>query len=429
LSDKFTSDNLTCVTNVGSFNLDQYLPQDVQTDEATAAGYYSTFKSATQGISFGKDSQGFPNIQLSPQAQQYALDSMALAAQVVPVAGQAFGVFLVLLQVLPQAGAGPGVCSTSPPPGPSLDQLRAWPNFTSWQSTNGGYGPDVPGTFEAYANPLLEYNWLLGANCFSGNQTPSPMLLAQLLAAWNANHEGPARTISRTGLNPAGWNTPPLFDPIAEALQNTWIGQNLPPNANSSFENAINALQNTPHDVTMNMTVNGGPEIISTPKRTIVPLTLHFTPSSFATTAAPPPSPVKKAAQVVGVAAGTAGLTAILYSLAVGKAWDWAFGQAWSAGKSVLSEAREGISSFAGEYAGRSGASEVGSRVQTLLFSRDRYSSSSARAWARSHGYKSGKVDVTANNIRIRQESPGKFRRLRTITFGHGIKAVVGPPK
>lgn len=65
--------------------------------------------------------------------------------------------------------------------------------------------------------------------------------------------------------------------------------------------------------------------------------------------------------------------------------------------------------------------------VQSLLFSRDRFDRRSARAWARRHGYKYGKVDVTANYIRLRQRDPAEFGFMRTIAFGDsGIKAVVG---
>src|ERR1700685_1697682 len=64
-------------------------------------------------------------------------------------------------------------------------------------------------------------------------------------------------------------------------------------------------------------------------------------------------------------------------------------------------------------------------RVQSLLFSRSSWSPAKAKAWARSHGYRSAKVDVTANNIRLRQKSPSGYRTLRTVTFGKGIRAVV----
>jgi hypothetical protein len=63
--------------------------------------------------------------------------------------------------------------------------------------------------------------------------------------------------------------------------------------------------------------------------------------------------------------------------------------------------------------------------VQSLLFSRSAWSPSKAKAWARSHGYRSGKVDMTEKNIRLRQKSPSGKHTFRTVTFGRGIKAVV----
>jgi hypothetical protein len=65
-----------------------------------------------------------------------------------------------------------------------------------------------------------------------------------------------------------------------------------------------------------------------------------------------------------------------------------------------------------------------GGRVQTLLFPRTSFTPESARSWAKSHGFKSGKVDVTAQYIRIRQLPPGG--RMRTIQFQNTpVKAVV----
>ena len=63
--------------------------------------------------------------------------------------------------------------------------------------------------------------------------------------------------------------------------------------------------------------------------------------------------------------------------------------------------------------------------VQSLLFSRNSWSPARAKAWARSHGYRSAKVDVTDANIRLRQRTPASGGLFRTVTFGRGIKAVV----
>jgi hypothetical protein len=81
-----------------------------------------------------------------------------------------------------------------------------------------------------------------------------------------------------------------------------------------------------------------------------------------------------------------------------------------------------------GPFRGRGGARENpvrrAMRIQSLLFSRNKYTPSSAKRWARSHGYKTGKVDVTDRFIRLRQLAPGRFKTLRTFTLGKGIRAV-----
>lgn len=65
-------------------------------------------------------------------------------------------------------------------------------------------------------------------------------------------------------------------------------------------------------------------------------------------------------------------------------------------------------------------------RIQSLLFSRPKYTTSSAKRWAKSHGYKTSKVDVTDRFIRLRQLAPGRFKVKRTFPLGKGIKAVGG---
>lgn len=69
-----------------------------------------------------------------------------------------------------------------------------------------------------------------------------------------------------------------------------------------------------------------------------------------------------------------------------------------------------------------------GSRVQTLLFPKASFTKAQAKAWARGHGYKAPKVDAPRRGryLRVRQVAPGRLGAKRTITFGKGIKAVVG---
>lgn len=72
-----------------------------------------------------------------------------------------------------------------------------------------------------------------------------------------------------------------------------------------------------------------------------------------------------------------------------------------------------------------------GTRVQTIMLSKKRFSRSEAIAWAKAHGFHSGKVDETSSFYRFRQMEPGEFRpgTFRTIQMTNGVMAVVGVPK
>lgn len=78
-----------------------------------------------------------------------------------------------------------------------------------------------------------------------------------------------------------------------------------------------------------------------------------------------------------------------------------------------------------------------GTRVQTLLFSKERFPrSTSALAWARHHGFTAKKADVAETGSgrqyhRVRQAPPGRFIRdsFRMIDFKPGVKAIVACPK
>lgn len=72
--------------------------------------------------------------------------------------------------------------------------------------------------------------------------------------------------------------------------------------------------------------------------------------------------------------------------------------------------------------------------VQTLLFDAGEFSPDMAKVWAREHGFCYGKVDPASGRARyhrVRQHPPEEYMkaRLRTITFGPGVKAVIGVPK
>lgn len=73
-------------------------------------------------------------------------------------------------------------------------------------------------------------------------------------------------------------------------------------------------------------------------------------------------------------------------------------------------------------------------RVQSLLFDKRVFTSGSAAAWARAHGYLAGPIDrgsATAARLRIRQHDPDAYRAasLRTIDLAPGVQAVVGTPR
>ena len=65
-------------------------------------------------------------------------------------------------------------------------------------------------------------------------------------------------------------------------------------------------------------------------------------------------------------------------------------------------------------------------QTQSLLFDRaSGWTVEKAKAWAKKHGHKTNKVDVTDRYIRLRQIDPKGFTVKRTVPFGKGIRAVV----
>lgn len=86
-----------------------------------------------------------------------------------------------------------------------------------------------------------------------------------------------------------------------------------------------------------------------------------------------------------------------------------------------------GISYAKGVQTGRC---PVGTKVQTLLFDKKKFSESEAVSWARKHDYHTS-VDIKPNIYRLRQAPPFKFKKgsFRTISFEPGIEAVIACPK
>lgn len=74
-----------------------------------------------------------------------------------------------------------------------------------------------------------------------------------------------------------------------------------------------------------------------------------------------------------------------------------------------------------------------GMKVQTLLFPTDAFTVRAAERWARAHGFRVRKVDVTTNYVRIQQEPvalfvKGSFRTF-PISDERRIRSVIGCPK
>jgi hypothetical protein len=275
------------------FNAADYVPPELVDDANTARGYYDQFANAAQGVSVVNG-----RVELSDGASEAVLGGIeAGITAIAPPLGAALGLFLALA---PKAGPGPGVCATDPPAGPLLSQLQAWPHFTSWASFFSSYPVGSPGSFEAFANPPLEYNWLLFANCYSNKWLPPALLLATLVAAWNGVHQATStRTICRSGLNPSGFGLGPGYDPIANALE-TAIQAGCPAPPGATFEQVVNAPPCEPQNATSCFQVNSGPLIV---KR--IPLRLHMTPAQAGLVAATSkPISTETAAQAAAIPTG-----------------------------------------------------------------------------------------------------------------------------
>jgi hypothetical protein len=72
-----------------------------------------------------------------------------------------------------------------------------------------------------------------------------------------------------------------------------------------------------------------------------------------------------------------------------------------------------------------------GTRIQTLLFDRHRFTPGGARTWAREAGFRAPASDVTAERVRVRQADPRRFvpGTFRTITIAPGVQAVIAVPR
>jgi hypothetical protein len=137
------------------------------------------------------------------------------------------------------------------------------------------------------------------------------------------------------------------------------------------------------------------------------------TASTGNTTAPPQPAATTTAAPAAGLSTVQGIVLGVFTVAAVGFAWH------------ILSREHAGPRR-AGEEAAAPERCPTGSKVQTLIFSRDHFTQAQALGWARDHGFRAQKIDVEPNTLRVRQESPTDFERMRTITLRPGVKAVVG---
>ena len=218
-----------------------------------------------------------------------------------------------IYDLLPHAAAGPGDCVTDPPADPT--HLSAWPHYTSWASRYGNYADPPAGSFEAFAYPLIVQNAELQNNCFTSLMVPWNVLLAGLVASWNATHDGPAQTVTRTGLTSYGGDSDPLAIAMTYAT--------MPAPAPGQF------AANGPN--TVSVSVNRGAQH---PKN--LPGLVNIVRASGTTAPTPPSAAASASASpaattgLVIAGVGVAGfLTAAIVSYATGKSLDAVLGGVW----------------------------------------------------------------------------------------------------
>jgi len=70
-----------------------------------------------------------------------------------------------------------------------------------------------------------------------------------------------------------------------------------------------------------------------------------------------------------------------------------------------------------------------GSRVQSLLFDKDKYKSAKeAKAWANDHGFERTAVSDSKGQWHVQQADPKEYMRIKTIALTEGVQARVGFP-
>jgi hypothetical protein len=62
--------------------------------------------------------------------------------------------------------------------------------------------------------------------------------------------------------------------------------------------------------------------------------------------------------------------------------------------------------------------------VQSLLFSKNRFTSTQAKTWARRHGFAHIDVDEKPNTLRIRQIDPAVMQPKSFVIVGFGLSGI-----
>ena len=272
--------------------------------------------------------------------------------------------------------------------------------------------------------------WRLNAAYALNGLTPQKdaQVLLQVLELWNRAHPaGTPVTLTQTGESLPAPGSP--CDPNAAAYPLSLISGVIDAQStttNSDGSQANYAWATSPTTVSLNtgglplvkLTPVGGAfgaGVVNAGSSGLTHAKISLQPGGLSTG--------KKIALATGAVVGVGAASMAGYGLATGQGAGYLFGAAGDL-----------ISGYAGRFVGEAreafglGAGAAGKmKVQSLLFPRDKFTTAQAKAWAKKHGYKHGKVDVTAHYIRMRQRDPSDFKTERTIPLGDsGVKAVVG---
>lgn len=73
---------------------------------------------------------------------------------------------------------------------------------------------------------------------------------------------------------------------------------------------------------------------------------------------------------------------------------------------------------------------DASTKVQALVFDKQRFSASAARTWAVRNGFRAPATEETLHTLRLRQSDAGRFKpgTFRTIEMDDGVLAVIGVP-